>query len=130
MAERVKSLVPSPATGIALLALVLAATGVAVAAIPSSSGLITACYVTGGEQAQGGTPLKVIDLENGVKCSGNETQLQWSQQGPAGAAGAAGAGGCARTGGAGGAGGSGRRGRRRLVRAHRLRQSRDQRRAL
>lgn len=52
----------------------LFATGVAVAAIPSADGLITACVRAGGQ-------LRVIDAEAGETCSANETQVEWSTGG-------------------------------------------------
>jgi type VI secretion system secreted protein Hcp len=60
-----------------------AGTAVAIAAIPSSDGIITACRVTTG------TPpgqLRVIDTEAtpAQTCSAGEATLTWNQQGPAG----------------------------------------------
>jgi hypothetical protein len=74
---------PSPMLFIALLALVAAAGGFAVAAVPDSQGRIAACYVkkTG----------KVRLLVKGNKCQKGETLIRWNQTGPAGQAGAAGA---------------------------------------
>jgi type VI secretion system Hcp family effector len=60
-----------------------AGTAVAIAAIPGSSGVITACRVT-----TGGTPgqLRVIDVEASPPqaCTTGETTITWNQQGPAG----------------------------------------------
>jgi type VI secretion system secreted protein Hcp len=60
-----------------------AGTAVAIAAIPGSNGVITACRVT-----TGGTPgqLRVIDVEASPPqaCTTGETTITWSQQGPAG----------------------------------------------
>jgi hypothetical protein len=61
---------PSPAMVVALFALLIAASGAAFAAIPSSSGTITTCY------AQNGS-LRVIDTEAGQTCRSAETQLSW-----------------------------------------------------
>jgi len=61
---------PSPAMVVALLALLVAASGAAFAAIPSSNGTITTCY------AQNGS-LRVIDTEAGQTCRSTETQLSW-----------------------------------------------------
>src|SRR3954467_2359631 len=74
---------PSPTLFIALLALVAAAGGFAVAAVPDSQGRIAACYVT--------KTGKVRLLAKGNKCQKGETLTRWNQTGPAGQAGAAGA---------------------------------------
>jgi type VI secretion system Hcp family effector len=63
-----------------------AGTAVAIAAIPGSNGVITACRVTTG------TPpgqLRVIDVEASPPqaCTTGETTITWNQQGPAGPAG-------------------------------------------
>jgi hypothetical protein len=63
--------------------LVLAQT--ALAAIPGTDGVITACY----NAARNGQ-LRVIDVEGGEACRSTETQLEWNQQGPAGSPGAPG----------------------------------------
>src|SRR4051794_16460270 len=60
----------SPATLIAIAALILAAGGLAVAAIPGSDGSIHACY-----KKQGGD-LRVV---KGTKCKDGERPLAWSQ---------------------------------------------------
>jgi hypothetical protein len=70
---------PSPALVVALVALVAAAGGFAMAAVPDSQGRIVACYATKG----GG--LRV--LAKGTKCRRGEKLLRWSQTGPAGPAG-------------------------------------------
>jgi hypothetical protein len=62
---------PSPAMVVALVALLIAASGAAFAAIPSSSGTITACY------DKGNGTLRVIDPEEGQACHSTETQLSW-----------------------------------------------------
>ena len=61
---------PTPAMGVALLALLIACSGAAVAAIPSSDGTITAC-----RDNRNGT-LRAIDTA-GQTCSSRETQLAW-----------------------------------------------------
>ena len=73
---------PSPALFIALLALVAAVGGLAVAAVPDSQGRIAACYVkkTG----------KVRLLVKGNKCQKGETLIRWNQTGPRGLPGATG----------------------------------------
>ncbi len=63
--------IPSPAMGVALLALILAASGAAVAAIPSFDGTITACRDT-----KSGT-IRVIDAEGSQRCTAKEAQLRW-----------------------------------------------------
>lgn len=60
----------SPAMVVALFALLVAASGAAFAAIPSSNGTITTCY------AQNGS-LRVIDTEADQACRSAETQLSW-----------------------------------------------------
>lgn len=65
----------------ALLALAaVAATSFAYAAIPVSDGVISACTDNKGA-------LKVIDVEAGQTCNGNQQLLAWSRQGPVGPAG-------------------------------------------
>lgn len=76
--------------GVSALALATAAgTGIAVAAIPDSGGVIHGCYKP---QSDGhSTALSVIDtaLTNG-HCPGGNTELTWNQTGPQGPAGATG----------------------------------------
>jgi hypothetical protein len=72
---------PSPRVtrGLALaLVFLLAAGGVAAAAIPASNGVITGCYskTTGA--------LRVIDAEAGATCAKSEKRVTWNQQGPRG----------------------------------------------
>ncbi|MEA2125854.1 MAG: hypothetical protein QOI80_2636 [Solirubrobacteraceae bacterium] len=74
---------PSPAAALALVAVVLSASGFAAAAIPGSDGTITACY----KKTKGA--LRVVDA--GKRCAKREKRLAWSQTGPAGPRGAAGA---------------------------------------
>lgn len=62
--------VPSPAMAVALIALLLAAGGLAVAAIPDSKGVIHACY------AKDSGALRVV---KGKKCAGGEKSLSWNQ---------------------------------------------------
>jgi len=62
---------PSPAMVVALVALLIACSGAAFAAIPSSSGTITACY------DKGNGTLEVIDPAAGKACNSTETQLSW-----------------------------------------------------
>jgi hypothetical protein len=68
----------SPSMVVALLALAVAISGVAVASIPGPDGAIQGCY----DNTSGA--LRVIDPGAGRSCSGAETALSWSQQGPAG----------------------------------------------
>ena len=62
---------PSPAMVMALVALLVATSGAAFAAIPSSSGTITTCY------DKGNGTLRVIDPAEGQDCHSTETQLSW-----------------------------------------------------
>jgi hypothetical protein len=62
---------PTPAMGVALLAFIIAASGAAVAAIPSADGTITACR----DNKSG--ELQAIDAEGGQTCDSKETQLAW-----------------------------------------------------
>jgi hypothetical protein len=59
-------------------ALLLAASGTAIAAIPALGGTITACYRTDGGQ------LRVINAEAGQTCRRGEKTLTWGQAGPKG----------------------------------------------
>ena len=67
--------------GLAGVAAVALAGGVAYANIPDQDGIITACYKKAPPN-QG--PLRVIDTEQGQKCTSAETQLQWNQVGQPG----------------------------------------------
>jgi hypothetical protein len=73
---------PSPALAVALAALVVAAAGGAMAAIPAGDGTIQACY------SKIGGGLRVIDPDsNNVfmrRCNGTESALSFSQRGPQG----------------------------------------------
>src|SRR5215208_5019574 len=63
---------PSPAMVVALLALLIAASGAAIADIPSRwDGIITAC-----RDNRSGV-LRVIDAEGGQTCTSKETELAW-----------------------------------------------------
>jgi hypothetical protein len=96
---------PSPATCIAVAALVVATAGVTYAAIPDAKGQINGCY----SDTRG--LLRVVD--DGVACESTEKALAWSQTGPAGPPGAAGA-----TGATGPQGATGAAGPAGLVRAY------------
>jgi hypothetical protein len=61
-------------------ALLAVAAGAGYAAIPGSSGTISACKDNKGV-------LRVIDAEAGQSCGNNQQLLTWNQQGPAGAQG-------------------------------------------
>lgn len=63
-------------TAAAGFAVVLAAAGIALAAIPDSSGVIHACY-----QTNKGT-LRVV--ESATSCAASETSLDWNRTGPQG----------------------------------------------
>ncbi len=61
---------PSPAMAVALLALLVAASGVAVANIPSANGTVTVCYNNSTKA------LRVVDAEQGATCDAKkETKL-------------------------------------------------------
>jgi hypothetical protein len=74
---------PSPTLVVAVVALVAALGGFAVAAVPDRQGRIVACY------AKKGGDLRV--LTRGTRCRRGEKRLRWSQTGPAGPAGQNGA---------------------------------------
>jgi hypothetical protein len=73
---------PSPALIVAVIALVAAVGGYAVAAVPDGQGRIVSCY------AKKSGKLRVLVRGS---CRRNETRLRWNQTGPAGPAGAVGA---------------------------------------
>ena len=73
---------PSPALVVAVVALIAATGGWAVAAIPSSNGTITACY------AKSGGAVRVVDAKK--KCKRSEKRLAFNQKGRDGKDGAAG----------------------------------------
>lgn len=62
---------------LAVLGLVIAG-GVAYAAIPGGTGVISGCF----NNVHGG--LRMIDTEAGDTCKNNETAISWNQQGPPG----------------------------------------------
>lgn len=77
MLHRIRAIVrrPSPATVIAVAALVVAASGAAVAAIPDGSGVVTACL------KENHLPIveeqiRIIDAEAGETCDSRETALR------------------------------------------------------
>src|SRR5947208_9848808 len=70
--SRLRRLRPSPSFALALSAVVLSATGLAVAAIPDSKGVIHACY------AKSDGSLRVI---SGKQCQPGEKKLAWNKQG-------------------------------------------------
>jgi len=67
-----RRLLPSPSVSLALIAVVLSATGLAVAAIPDSKGVIHACY------AKSDGALRVV---SGKTCAAGEKKLAWNRQG-------------------------------------------------
>lgn len=69
MLERVRIQRPSPGTALGLLALIVATSGVAVAAIPGADRTVTGCISRGGE-------LRVIDGESGDTCPGSHTTVK------------------------------------------------------
>jgi hypothetical protein len=80
--RRLGERMPSPAMLVALIALVLAIGGTAIAAIPGQDGSISACY-----RMKGGA-LRVIAA--GKSCAKGERQIAWNQRGPSGPRGDAG----------------------------------------
>jgi hypothetical protein len=72
--KRIRKHRPSPATGIALAALIVALGGAAFAAIPGSDGTIHACY----QQRSGN--LRVVESTDA--CRSRERPLNWNQRGP------------------------------------------------
>ena len=72
---------PSPGTALSLVALVVAASGAAYAAIPSADGVIHGCYNASSNPSG---QLRVIDAEAGAKCGKNEKVLDFNQRGPKG----------------------------------------------
>lgn len=66
-------------------ALVLGVVGIGLAAIPSSNGVISGCFV------KKSGAVRVLDAELGQTCKKTEQALNWNQQGPAGTPGAQGA---------------------------------------
>jgi hypothetical protein len=78
--DRIKRRRPSAALIVAILALIAALGGVAIASIPSADGTIHGCY-------NGQGALRVIDAEGGATCAPGETALNWNQTGPPGPAG-------------------------------------------
>ena len=64
---------------VSILAVVAAAlvAGAGYAAIPSASGVISACKIPDGS-------IKLIDKENGESCTSGKQLLEWNVQGPAG----------------------------------------------
>jgi hypothetical protein len=79
MLDRLISRRPSPALIVAIVALVMAATGFAVAAIPGSDGKLSACYhkTTGA--------MRLVDET--AKCKKTERRIAWNQVGQQGAQG-------------------------------------------
>src|SRR5207249_1561856 len=63
-------------------ALFATATGIALATIPGSDGVISACYVKDGLAGAG--KVRVIDAQAGKVCKATENALSWNQRGPQG----------------------------------------------
>lgn len=78
---------PSPAMAVSLLALVIAAAGTGIAAIPDGGGTFTACY-QGSDQI---LDRVVVLAEPGEACPATYQRVTWGQTGPQGPAGAQGA---------------------------------------
>jgi hypothetical protein len=72
----------SPALIVAAVAVAAAVgTGIALASIPDSNGVIHGCYNTGSNPSGA---LRVIDTAKGTTCAKNEKPLNWNQTGPKG----------------------------------------------
>ncbi len=69
--HRDRGRMPSPAVVVASLALIIAASGVAVAAIPGSDGAVSGCV------GKSGT-IRVIDAEAGRTCSSGDTTVRFA----------------------------------------------------
>jgi hypothetical protein len=82
--HRIRSYRPSRSTLVLVVALVIAAGGIAYASIPGPGTLIRGCYTTAGTHS-----LQVIDSAARA-CPGGTTALNWNQTGPKGATGATG----------------------------------------
>jgi type VI secretion system secreted protein Hcp len=54
----------------------------AVGAIPSADGTISACYYTGTDEERPRGDLRIV--EDGAECAGAETAIEWNQRGPQG----------------------------------------------
>src|SRR3954451_2393263 len=86
--RRIRFRRPAPGTVLGGLALVVAVTGVGIAAIPAGNGVISACY------AKKGGAVRVIDTAKKQKCTRKEKALSFNQKGlpgPKGDTGAQGA---------------------------------------
>src|SRR4051812_46865012 len=101
--RRIRFRRPAPGTVLGGLALVVAVTGVGIAAIPAGNGVISACY------AKKGGAVRVIDTAKKQKCTRKEKALSFNQKGlpgPKGDTGAQGGPGVAGTNGSKGIDGS------------------------
>jgi hypothetical protein len=81
MLTTLKKLLRRPGTALGFIALVVAASGAAYAAIPSADGVIHGCY---NATSNPSGALRVIDAEAGAKCAKNEKPLDFNQRGPKG----------------------------------------------
>ena len=77
MLEQLRVRRPAPGTVLGGIALMVALSGVAVAAIPGSDGTVAACHSPNGS-------LRVIDAEAGESCRSNETTVSLALTGPGG----------------------------------------------
>ena len=77
---------PSPAMVVSLLALVIAAAGTGIAAIPDGAGTFTGCYQTSNDILS----RVVVLAQPGEACPPTYERVTWGQTGPPGAAGPAG----------------------------------------
>lgn len=65
--------------GTTLVAATVVAGGIAYAAIPSSGGVVSACYATSGATKG---QLTVIDAQSGATCAAGQAPLSWSSKAP------------------------------------------------
>src|SRR5438046_1139999 len=72
-----------------VVAVGLAAGGIAYASVPDSNGVIHGCYNRAGAKSTGGTSLTIIDSSYS-SCARGQQQITWNQKGPKGATGAQG----------------------------------------
>jgi len=95
---RLRTMRPSPAVAAVILAILIAATTAALAAIPDSSGTITACYSRQAHPLPLGErkgAVRLIDPSRGEHCQSDENSVTWNQRGPQGERGPTGAQGAA-----------------------------------
>ena len=68
---------------VGVVAIGLAAGGIAYATIPDSSGVLHGCYSANGANAKGGAQLNLVNSDQAT-CTNGQTAVTWGQTGPAG----------------------------------------------